>query len=360
MAYPLLLHGKHSADDVRYEALGAWIVPWVFTSLADEYASLKTACGLIDYSTQALIEVRGKDRAVFLHNLLTQHIKQLTPGTGALTALLTANGKLVAVFLALCDAESLWLMCDADQAALITETLNRYLFSEQVTIVNHEREQAVLALEGPKTLEVLQRLAGSAAALAKTCGHHRILLDDIPLWLIKHSIIGGAGALCVIAGEYTEGLWNRLQACGAGAGLNRVGWEALNTARIESGIPWFGIDMAGDNLLPETGLETAVVSGTKGCYLGQEVIARLGTYGSLNKKLMGLRIEGDTVPEAADAIISGDAEAGKVTSACWSLGLKQPIALGYLKRGYYETGKSVIVRSRQSNLKAVVAKLPFI
>jgi len=360
MAYPLLLHASHQKTDVLYETLGPWVVPWRFASFDTEYAALRHSAGLIDYSSQAFICVEGPDRAGFLHNLLTQAIKQLTPGNGAPAALLTANGKLVAEFMVLCNSDSLWLMCDASVAGQITQTLNRYLFSEQVKITNHEREQAVFAIEGPKSFEMASQIFGSSFSPSDLNSHQRTVVEGIPLWLIQYSLTGKTGVLCAAPAREAETIWQLLQQKGKKSGLVLAGWEALNTTRIEAGIPWFGIDMNEDNLLPETGLESTTVNDNKGCYLGQEIIARLGTYGSTNKKLMGLRIEGTVIPGVGAKIIDGTDVVGEITSACYSPLLKQPIALGYLKRGYYEPGKSVTIQQAGELLKASVVQRPLV
>src|SRR3989338_288298 len=123
MPYPLLLHSKHRETSVTYEPFGEWLVPWRFDSSDAEYQALRTGVGLIDYSTQALIEVRGKDRASFLHNLLSNDITRLAPGRGCQAALLNASAKMISELLVLADADALWLLCDAGRAAVVMQTL---------------------------------------------------------------------------------------------------------------------------------------------------------------------------------------------------------------------------------------------
>ncbi len=360
MAIPLLLHGKHAGPTVTYEPFGPCLVPWRVSSFEEEYRSLRTASGLIDYSHQALIEVQGSDRVSFLQNLLTNDIKQLSSGMGCRAALLTANAKLVSDLIVLAGAESHWLLCDMLRAATITETLNRYLFSEQVTITNRERQRAVLAVEGPRTIELLTQVVGAVVSLPSPGNHTKASLQDIPLWLIRHTLTGGIGVLCVVEADAAEAVWRLLQQRGRSVNLRLVGWEALNTARIEAGLPWFGVDMDETNLLPETGIERVTVSETKGCYLGQEIIARMQTYGSANKQFMGLLIDGDEVPVAGDRIQRDGEVVGQVTSACHSPTLRRPIAMGYLKRGSYEPGTVVEVLRGSVPLRATVAALPFV
>ena len=360
MPYPLLLHAKHQGTEVIYQPFGSWVVPWRFQSLEQEYRALRDAVGLIDYSTQALIQVEGADRVAFLHNLLSNDIKRLAPGQGCQAALLTPNAKLIAELLVLADPTAVWLMCDAEHTATVAQTLKRYRFTEQVTLVNHERQDAVLALQGPRTHDLLTRFFGSPISLPNPGDHVVRSLQDLRVRLTHHALAGGVGVLCVVAAEHAQAIWEELLHRGQSLGLHLVGWEALNIARIEAGIPWFGIDMDESNLLPETGLETVLASDTKGCYVGQEIVARMRTYGSANKKLMGLLLDGGEIPQAGDAIIGNGEPVGHITSACRSIALNRPIAMGYLKRGSYEPGTRVEITHGSVRCAATVATLPLV
>jgi folate-binding protein YgfZ len=360
MPYPLLLHGKHRGDDVTYLPFGEWIVPWRFDSCEAEYQTLRTGVGLIDYSHHAVIEVSGADRVSFLHNLLTNDIQRLSPGAGVQAALLTDSAKLIAELLVLADENSLWLLCNATRAASLAQTLERYHISEQVCITNHERRDAVLALQGPRAIECLIQLLGRVVSLPQTGDHGMFVLQQMPIRIVRHSLLGGIGVLCICLAEQAQVLWEGMARRGIAYGLRMVGWEALNVARIEAGIPWFGVDMDDSNLLPETGLERIAVSGTKGCYVGQEVIARMETYGSPNKKLMGLLVEGDVAVEPGASITCNGEDAGRVTSACLSVTLKRSIAMGYVKRGAYEPGTAVEIRQGARPLAATVTTRPFV
>ncbi len=354
MSYPLLLHAKHQGANVVYQPFGSWIVPWRFDSLEPEYRALRERVGLIDYSTQALIQVEGTDRVSFLHNLLSQDIKRLQSGQGCQAALLQSNAKLIAELVVLADPTSLWLLCDATRADTVVQTLERYHFSEQITMTNHERHFAVLALQGPRAIACATALLDTVVSLPNAGDHAVISWNHSTLRLICHPLTNGLGLLCLIEAERAQELWERFKQFGASCGLQLVGWEALNTARIEAGVPWYGIDMDESNLLPETGLETLLASDTKGCYVGQEIVARLQTYGSVNKKLMGLRIAGAQVPKAGDQIMRAEEEVGRITSACHSPALHQPIALGYLKRGAYEPNTAVEIVHDGARLPATV------
>ena len=145
------------------------------------------------------------------------------------------------------------------------------------------------------------------------------------------------------------------------AGGRTCGWQALETARIEAGIPRFGLDMDETNLAPEAGIEERAISYSKGCYIGQEVIARIRTYGQVAKALRGLRFADSTkvLPVRGDKLHLGDKEIGHVTSAAASPALKSNIALAYVRREHNAFGTELLVRTASGDLPARIVPLPF-
>ena len=224
----------------------------------------------------------------------------------------------------------------------------------------HERRQGVLALEGPRTMALLAELTEAPLALQRLGDHASIVLEGTPVRLIRRSLTGGVGVWCVVDAASLEGLWTVLVERGGPFGLTPVGWQALNAARLEAGEPWAGVDWDETILLPETGLERVLVSGTKGCYIGQEIVARMQTYGSPSKRLMGLAFAEATKPSPGDRILKEGAEVGVLTSSGDSPALGRPIAMGYIKRGADEPGTRVEVVHGSTRLSATVSLLPFI
>ena len=327
-------------------------------SIEEDYRALRTGVGLVDCATQALIEVTGADRAAFLHTLLTNDIKRLASGGGCLAALLTPSAKLVATLLVLADTEALWLLCDRPRLEPLMQALDRYHFSEQVGFTHHAGRHAVFALQGPRTFALLGSRLGTTGSLASPGDHVTAPLEGAPIRWVRQTLTGDLGALGICDAAEKERLWRVVSERGREDGLRRVGAEALDIARIEAGLPRFGVDMDEDTLLPETGLETVLASETKGCYIGQEIVARMQTYGSASKKLMGLVLDGAQGAEAHDAVFHDAEEVGRVTSACHSYALNRPIALGYVKRGWYAPGTAVEIARGGRRLKATVAARP--
>lgn len=314
----------------------------------EAYRAVRERAGLIEGPIWGAVEVRGADRAGFLHNLLTQDIKSLAPGTAIEAALVTPAAKLLADLVVLAEPEAHWLIAPRGRIDMVVQTLDHYLITEDVTLADRRGSHAVLALQGPRSAEILKALSGlPAATRAAQAGGVR---------QAAYSCTGEPGALLIVPVEQVSALRSRFGEGGAAV----VGWDAVNVLRIEAGIPWYGIDMDESNLLPETGLERTHASDTKGCYVGQEVIARLKTYGSASRKLMGLVCAGREVPSANDPIEKNGEALGAITSACWSPALERPIALGYVKRPHYDAGAAVTIRHGGAAMPATLHVPPFV
>ena len=174
--------------------------------------------------------------------------------------------------------------------------------------------------------------------------------------IIRASLTGEEGFLLIAQKEHAAWVWERLL---GQPGATPIGWKAWDVVRLEAGLPWWEVDFDDTNLLPETGLERETVSSSKGCYVGQEIVARLDTYGSVSRKLMGLVCEGQVIPQARDPIMKAHEPVGEITSACLSPMLKRPIALGYVKRPFYDVGTPVEIGRPGTMIHATLTARPF-
>jgi folate-binding protein YgfZ len=138
--------------------------------------------------------------------------------------------------------------------------------------------------------------------------------------------------------------------------------EALETVRIESGIPRFGLDIDETNLASEAGIEARAISYDKGCYIGQEVISRIRAFGQVAKSLRGLRLPAELprLPQKGDKLFHDGKEVGYVTSSCRSHALQLNVGLGYVRREHNSAGTELLVGAADSPWKAVVCDLPFV
>ena len=175
-----------------------------------------------------------------------------------------------------------------------------------------------------------------------------------PVRVIHRREGGVAGFHCWTAAAHGAALWAAIADVAV-----PVGMQALDTLRVEAGIPWYGRDVDETLIFPETRLEQ-LVSFTKGCYIGQEVVARVKYRGHINRGLSGLVLEGDRVPAAGARVVAAGKDIGRVTSAVRSFALGRPIALGYVRREHFEPGSPVDVDDGGVVLRAKVAALPFV
>lgn len=255
-----------------------------------------------DLLDRGKIKVTGNDRVPFLHNILTQDIQSLKPGESSQATLLSATGKVFAYFEVRVEADAIWLLTEPGFEKKWVPLFEKFVITEDVKL---------------EILEILYARKESAFSP-----------------------------------------------------------EVLEILRIEDGILRYGIDMNEEVTLSETGLDKIAASETKGCYPGQEVVARTKTYGGLQRKITGLILETKTqtgdrhevplvpvpclLPQRGAKIYSGEEEIGWITSACESIALKKGIALGYLKKGFFEEGREVGIQTSIRKIKARTRSLPFV
>ncbi len=157
----------------------------------------------------------------------------------------------------------------------------------------------------------------------------------------------------LVAGAAAATWWSQCR----DAGVRAAGQQAFETLRIESGVPLYGRDLGPDTLALEAPLGAAI-SFNKGCYLGQEVVERVTARGHVNRKLVGLDLDGDAVPDDGAPLYAEEREVGRVTSAAWSWRRARPVALGYVRREHLAPGTVLTLREQAGTRSAIVRDLP--
>jgi folate-binding protein YgfZ len=188
--------------------------------------------------------------------------------------------------------------------------------------------------------------------------------DDTALgeiYLMNQPRLGTTGFDLFVPTAGLAELAKRLAGCARAVGGRPVGWEAFETARIESGIPRFGVDMDETNFPQECGIESRAVSYTKGCYIGQEVLNRIHTLGHVNKELRGLRLADElaTLPDKGDKLFQAGREIGRITGAVHSPRMNGKIALAMLRKEACAVGSELVLKTARGESRARVAELPF-
>lgn len=336
-----------------------WQLPARFTDPLPEHRSVRVGAGLIDQSYRGILELSGKDRTRFLNGMVTNDLKPLKDGDGQYAAILTSHGKLIADMRIFAIEDAYWLDLNEELIPKVRQTLERHLIADQVEIRDRCGEFVLLALQGPASAELLGRLGIERAKTLEEYRHFEARIEGTPVRVVRASETGEEGFIILVPADAASAIWQGLVEARQGDLRPRpVGMEALNILRIEAGIPWYGLDMDESNLLQEAGLERAA-SFSKGCYIGQETVARIAHRGHVNWHLVGLLIEGEEVPEVGTKLFDDQREVGRITSAVRSPALGRPIALGYVRRERKEPGTMLRLQTTRGATAAELVPLAF-
>ncbi|MBC8031905.1 MAG: aminomethyl transferase family protein [Pyrinomonadaceae bacterium] len=357
-----------------------WQVPSSYGDVLLEYAAVREgSAGLIDLSPRGRILVSGTEAIQFLNGLITNDMKTLEVNTWMPAAFPNVQGRLIAsVRVVRLQDEgtgknvfpTFLLDTEAATHQSVLKTIERFTLAGDFRVTDITNQTALISVQGRKAASVVRAVLGDAASEldgnAARQWHVHAARDDHgrdaratseygELTAINASHAGEDRFDLIVNSNHAAGMWAALQ----DAGARPVGYEALEILRIEGGQPRYGVDMDEFNVVTEA-LDDAV-SYTKGCYIGQEIIARIRYRGHVAKKLTGIvfpqaaKVEAGAVIKSAD-----DKEIGRVTSAVYSPHLGRRVALAYLKYDYLAPETSVIVTSGDEKVPGKVAELPFV
>jgi len=301
--------------------------------------------------THAVLEVTGPDARAFLQNQLPVDVATVRDGEGRYTARLDRKGRVLCDFLLLALETSILLLPRREFTHLLAEDLERYRIREAVNLRPRE-DLAVVECHGPSVPGILKQLGGERID-HEPYRHTRFGPPGFEIHYAADPWTGDLGGHLLVERARLEALKDRLRDAGA-VGL---GPEDLEVLRIEGGTPLQGRDMDAGTLLPELGRET-MVDHDKGCYLGQETVARIQSRGHVNRILLGLEVEGTGVPEAGSTVLGDGAPVGRVTSAAFSPALGRGVALATMRRPWTVAGATVHVEIGDAVVAARLAALP--
>ncbi len=343
-------HTAHGATLGKYH--GA-IVPERFTDPAAEHRAVRQAAGLFDFSFRSQFVMKGPDRARFLQRIVSNDVKNLAAGQGTYATLLTPQGHIVADFRIYCADDAFLFDTETDICDKALAGLKRYIIADKVTI--EPVALAALSVQGPRAREALEGAFARELPPLPPYGHVAAGASSFASRVIHASSTGEDGFEVWTEPAGLEPLWVAMMKQAGATGLLPCGTSALESLRIEAGIPRYGDDFGEDTLPLEAGLLNAL-SFNKGCYIGQEIVERARSRGHVNWKLVGLTLESSAPPASGDKLLADTKEVGEVTSACVSPTLSRTIALGYVRREFSESGSRLKLASGTA---AEVVPLPF-
>ena len=312
---------------------------------------------MTDLSSRGRLLVSGSEAVMFLNGLITNDMKALAVNSWMPAAFPNVQGRLIAAVRIIHREDGFLIDTEGVSLETVAKLLGRFILAGDFQVRDMTSETAMLSVQGRKAANVMRQALGETIAnVAREQVATAQLENGSNVNVIRATHTGEDGFDLFVDVNGAEQL--RVSLIHAGAQLFSSG--VAETLRIEAGIPRFGIDMDETRVVTETNLDDAV-SFTKGCYLGQEIIARIKYRGHVAKKLTGVRMEQDMALENGAKILSTDGkEIGGVTSSAVSPRLKYTIALAYVKYDYLEPGTQVKIISAKEELPATVTDLPFI
>jgi folate-binding protein YgfZ len=335
-----------------------WSLPASYGDMRPEYDFVRSGgAGVIDLSQRGRIVVTGSEAIQFLNGLITNDMKTLAENSWMPAAFPNIKGRLIASVRVIRLTDDGYLI-DTESATHnhVLKTIERFTLAGDFKVTDISHETVQLTVQGKQSPNVIGSVFGEEVTALARDGALQAAWRDGKATVIRATHTGADGFDVVVNSDQGEALWNAL----ASAGAKPVGNDALEVLRIEAGIPRYGIDMDETNVVTETGLDDAV-SFTKGCYVGQEIIARIKYRGHVAKKLSGLTFDSQVTVRPGAVITSlSEEEIGRITSTTVSPLLNRTIGLGYLKYDFLDPTTSVSVASDEGPTHAQVTELPFL
>ncbi|CAN5630406.1 glycine cleavage T C-terminal barrel domain-containing protein [soil metagenome] len=311
-----------------------------------------------DRSDRVRLEILGPDRSKFLHNLTTNDLKKRPVGQGCESFVTSLQGKTLGYATFLIEDDRVLLRTDPGGLEHVSPHFLKYGALDEVEWLDVSDQSFEHHLAGPKAAELLA-LLGVEIPAEGALNHGAARIADRPLRVARESLIGPSGFTVIGDRADAPAVLEAIRGTGESIGLAELTPRDFEALRIEAGTPVFGQDVTEKNLPQEVGRDDQAISFVKGCYLGQETVARIDALGHVNRLLKGLRIAGDTPPPPGSVLKAVDKEVGTITSASISLRSGEPIALAYVRSTQARPGTTLTVLDPEGReTTATVADLP--
>ena len=336
-----------------------WEMADYYTDPVEEHLRVRATAGLIDLSYLGVMKVGGKEGAQFLHGLVTNDIKGLEKGKGGRAAFLTGKGKVMALSRVLGFGDEYLIINDPQTHEKVFKYVFPFSYAGDFKVEDVSVNYRIVSIQGPQALLVMKEISFEPVPALGEHEWTETIIAGQHVLVTRASHTGELGFDILVPEAGLQDVWDFILLKGEFHSIAPIGLRALDSLRIEAGIPVYGVDADDTNMMLELGL-TDAVSFTKGCYTGQEAVAMATYRGHVSKMLSGLVISNETLPDSGDKIIKDAKEVGQITSVIKSPTLGSIIALGYVKHGSFEQGTKLEVQHKEDSLPAEIVELPFI
>ena len=324
-------------------------------STEHEYNAATEAVALVDRSAIGLLRVTGVDALDLLDRLSTNHLQDLDPGRGLFTVLTTNKGRIVDLLFVLAQETHLLVMTGPETRLRVAEWIDFYTFVEDVSVEDVSSETSVLSLVGPNAAALLSDACGLDGL--DVCESAAVSVGGVETTVVRTDFLKLPSYDLIVPSGGVSPVREVVLAEGVAHGLAEMGDDALELLRIERGVPVQGKELIEDANPLEAGL-IDYISFNKGCYIGQEVVARLNTYDKVQRTLVGLSWEASVVPDEGAELFADGKKVGVLTSAAVSLRTERGIGLGLVRNAHAEADVKLDIGS-PGGPAAVVEELSY-
>jgi len=354
------LHEKHLKLGAVLGESGGWEMPVHYGDPVAEHTAVRKGVGIADLSHRGKIRVTGEDRVKWLQSVISNDIVPLAAGQGLYSSFLTHKGKMLSYFRVYALPDSLMLEDVGEIGETTFQALRKFLlYGTKAKMENCAETWGLLLVSGPKAGDLVRAAFRADINGLKPLAFVTQEIGGRQALLIRTEETGETDIEVLLPADQLVIAWDRLWNVGEPMGLKPFGTEAREALRLEAGLPMAGADLTEEIVPPEANLEGKAFSLSKGCYPGQEVVARMDTYGSVRRRLVGLVLQDKVLPPKGAKLFSGDREVGWVSSAARSPGLNRIIAFGFPLRDFSTPGTSLTVEIEGRRADATVRPLPF-
>jgi folate-binding protein YgfZ len=364
MDTPLL--NEHKIAGATLAPFHGVTLPEQFTSFAAEYRAAREAVSIFDTNWHTIVELTGPDRVRYLNAIVSNDVKSLREGRGTLALLLKPQGHILAELEIYALRDKLLVLSHASVRERTVATLDKFIIMDDVTLSDVTDQFGSLAIEGPRAGTVIAEACGLVLEGFSEHAIAEVEIDGVACHLIRHSHFGLPGAEIIAPREHLALLWKNLRASVAAQHGAAIGMGAVNSLRLEAGIPWFPDDF-NDTVIPqEAALEATHISFSKGCYTGQEIVERVRSRGQVNRRRVRLKFSTTDPPapltrlrahgteahsverqaaqsaianaRAAESAVAETKEVGIITSSAFSPAANAAVGMAYVRREHNASG----------------------
>jgi glycine cleavage system T protein (aminomethyltransferase) len=360
------LYDWHVAHGGRMVDFAGWSMPVQYTSITAEHQATRTAVGLFDISHMGRLQFFGPDAARFLDSVVTRRVADMRTGQVRYGLVCNAAGgilddvlvyRLPVVDPAENDVATFQMVVNASNRVKIVEWLLRRLSGYGTRITDVTTTTAMIAVQGPRALEMVQPLVNCDFSAMKYYTGAEAIFSGLDCFISRTGYTGEDGCEIICSTEIAREVWARLIGESELAGGMAVGLGARDTLRLEAAMPLYGHELS-ETINPiQAGLAFAVNFGVRE-FVGREALEKAAA--DVNQPVrVGLQLDGKRVPRQGSAVILGDEAVGEVTSGTFSPTLERPIAMAYVRPSVQAAGTHLAIDIRGTQYPAAVVPLPF-